>query len=87
VMLVKNGTVLPHIELAQTTMDMDWSKLNLVVYSTSGNMAEGKVCLPENNELHTVSLTKNSNGKFELDQDPLNGKVKWNIVNFQNYKP
>jgi alpha-D-xyloside xylohydrolase len=32
-MLVRDGTVLPHIALAQSTLQMDWSQLDLVVFA------------------------------------------------------
>ena len=32
IMLVRDGSVLPHLKLAQSTVEMDWSKMNLKVY-------------------------------------------------------
>lgn len=77
VVLVKDGTVLPHIELAQSTKDMDWRKLELKVYSTTGE-AEGKIYLPDGKELKTVKAVKQGNS-YTLENDPYNGKVKWTI--------
>lgn len=85
VMLVKSGTVLPHINLAQMTMNMDWSNLKLVVFASGEKKVEGKVFLPGNNELHKVTLTKNSSGRYVLDNDPLNGKVNWQIISSDDY--
>jgi alpha-D-xyloside xylohydrolase len=34
VILVRDGAVLPHIDVAQSTMQMDFSKIELVVYAT-----------------------------------------------------
>ena len=83
-MLVRDGTVIPHIELAQSTMQMDWSKLELVVYATdTKKAAQGLICLPSDNKLHSISLTK-KDGVFVLDKDPLAGKVACKI---QNYLP
>ncbi|MGS2739580.1 TIM-barrel domain-containing protein [Sinomicrobium sp. M5D2P17] len=77
VVLVKDGTVLPHIALAQSTKHMDWNKLDLKVYSTKDS-AEGKVYLPEGEELKTVKVSKQGND-YVLENDPYGGKVKWNI--------
>ena len=33
IMLVRDGSVLPHLKLAQSTSEMDWSKMSLKVYS------------------------------------------------------
>jgi len=79
VMLVRDGTVLPEIKLAQSTMQMDWSKLNLVVFAKAATAATGLVCLPSDNELHELTLDKKGGG-FQLATDPLAGKVTWKIL-------
>jgi alpha-D-xyloside xylohydrolase len=81
VVLVRDGSVIPHIALAQSTSQMDWSKLNLVVYSTGSGKASGLVCLPSDKILHNVSLVKNGNG-YKIENDPFAGKVKWNIKEY-----
>lgn len=43
IMLVRDGSVLPHLKLAQSTVEMDWSKMNLKVYSADKKQAEGLV--------------------------------------------
>jgi len=77
VVLVKNGAVIPHIKLAQSTSQMDWSKLELEVFSNKEN-AEGLICLPDAKELHKLSLEKDKD-EFILKNDPFNGKVEWKI--------
>ncbi|MBN2348654.1 MAG: alpha-xylosidase [Bacteroidales bacterium] len=81
VMLIKAGTVIPVIKLAQSTMEMDWSKLELKVFGAKSVEAEGKICLPENNKLQILSLKK-QDGKFVLKNDPFAGKVKFKISVF-----
>ncbi|WP_369407479.1 hypothetical protein [Rhodothermus marinus] len=46
IVLVRDHTVLPHIALAQSTMEMNWSRLELQVFSTDGAPARGWVALP-----------------------------------------
>jgi len=60
VMLVRDGAVIPHIKLAQSTLDMDWSTLDLVAFSTT-QKATGFVCLPSDNKLQPISLSKSGN--------------------------
>ncbi|HEX3009464.1 MAG TPA: alpha-xylosidase [Bacteroidales bacterium] len=84
VMLVRDGAVIPHIKLAQTTMEMDWSCIDLVNYST-GQKASGFVCLPTDNKLETVTLSKKGSS-FALDKDPTNGKVKYKVLSFTDQK-
>ncbi|MBK7937203.1 MAG: alpha-xylosidase [Lewinellaceae bacterium] len=79
VMLVREGTVLPHIALAQSTADMDWSKLELVVFAANSTSARGKICLPSDQKLVELSLIKKGKS-FALNQDPLGGQVKWTTV-------
>ncbi len=78
VVLVREGSVLPHIKLAQSTSQMDWSTLDLKVYSATSDQAKGLVCLPSTQKLHEVLLQKTDKG-FELVDDPLRGKVSWHI--------
>lgn len=78
IILVRDGTVLPHIALAQSTKDMDWSKIDLVVFAKDATTAKGLIYLPGDSKLHELSLTK-TEGAFKLDTDPLNGKVAWSI--------
>jgi alpha-D-xyloside xylohydrolase len=78
VMLVHEGAVLPHIKLAQSTAEMDWSTLDLVVYATDSQKAEGLVCLPSDKVLHKISLVK-KDGVFALETDPFAGKVDWKV--------
>jgi alpha-D-xyloside xylohydrolase len=78
VLLVRDGTVLPEIKLAQCTQDMDWSKLELHVFAKDKTTASGLIFLPGETQTHKLTLTQ-SGGNFKLDSDPLAGKVKWKI--------
>lgn len=84
VILVRDGAVIPHIKLAQSTVDMDWSNLELVTFS-SGQTAKGFVCLPSDNKLQPVTLTGKANA-YRLDSDPSGGKVKFRIINYTDLK-
>ncbi len=71
VMLVKEGAIIPHIKLAQSTKDMDWSELKLNVYGNGINKASGLICLPTDNILHQVTITKVGD-KWQINKDGLN---------------
>ena len=64
--------------LAQSTLNMDWSKLDLAVFADQTQTARGLVCLPSDNQLVEVSLSKQGRS-FVLEGAPLAGKVTWNI--------
>jgi len=73
VLLVRHTAVLPHIRLAQSTKDMDWSNLELVVYADNAPSASGLVCLPADNVLHEVDLTRRGK-RYVVGANPLAGK-------------
>ena len=56
IMLVRDGSVLPHLKLAQSTAEMDWSKMSLKVYRADKKQAEGLVCLPADNRIQVVKV-------------------------------
>jgi alpha-D-xyloside xylohydrolase len=79
VILVRDGAVIPQIALAQSTLDMDWSKMDLEVFASGQGEASGIICLPSDNELYRIKVNKTARG-FELEENPLlhktNVKVK-----------
>jgi alpha-D-xyloside xylohydrolase len=79
VILVRDGAVIPKIALAQSTMEMDWSKLELEVYRASSSSVSGLLCLPSDNILNTINLVESS-GKFNLISDPYNNKIQYTII-------
>jgi alpha-D-xyloside xylohydrolase len=79
VMLVRNGTAIPHADLAQSTGEIDWHSLELKVFCAGAEAAEGLVCLPEDGELHPLRL-KRANAGFALEGDALQGRVAWSVV-------
>ena len=74
VMLVRDGAVVPHIKLAQSTAQMDWSNIELVVFAANSQNAQGLVCLPADGSLRRVEAARR-NGVFALAADPLAGKA------------
>ena len=79
VVLVRDGTVLPQIKLAQSTLQMDWSQLDLVVFAKDVQTAKGLVYLPADKVLRELSLTRTGD-TFKLANDPFTGKVTWKIL-------
>ena len=84
VILVRDGAVIPHAKLAQSTKDIDWNNLQLVVYSTI-DAAKGFLYLPNDTGLHSIKLTA-TNGKFSMLNDPYSGKVNWTIQSYKDRK-
>jgi len=78
IILVRDGTVIPRIALAQCTQQMDWSKIELAVFAQDVASAKGLVFMPGDAKSHEISLTR-SGANFKLGSDPLAGKVAWTI--------
>ncbi|WP_229793636.1 glycoside hydrolase family 31 protein [Salinimicrobium marinum] len=75
IVLVKDGTVIPHIKLAQSTQAMDWTNLDLRVFAAEGtNSASGEIFLPEGDAVQTITVSKRVNN-FEVTENPLSGKT------------
>jgi alpha-D-xyloside xylohydrolase len=77
-MLVREGAAIPHIALAQSTVFLDWSKLEIVVFAANVTKAHGIVALPADGALHDINLDRRGAG-FALTADPLAGKVSWTV--------
>jgi alpha-D-xyloside xylohydrolase len=77
VMMVRDGAVLPHLKVAQSTKDLDWTNIELIPYSANSTSLRGKICLPSDNVLHTLTLSKKGS-KFVLDKNPL-ANVKFTV--------
>ena len=77
---MRDGTVIPRIALAQSTLLMDWTKVDLVVFAKETGTATGLIYLPGDSAAHELTLQKSSGADFKLAEDPLAGKVTWNIT-------
>ncbi|MCG3156648.1 MAG: hypothetical protein DKINENOH_03272 [bacterium] len=78
VVLVKEGAVIPHLKLAQSTAQMDWSQIELVVYANDALTAQGLVCLPADQVLRKITLTS-KNGAFSFAGNSLPTTVTWKV--------
>lgn len=83
ILLVREGAVIPHIKLAQSTAQMDWSNIELVVFGDKFENVNGLICLPADKVLQQVKLIK-KNGVYTLENDPYNGMVRFIITAQQN---
>jgi len=77
VVLVRAGAAIPQAGLAQSTAQIDWSKLELAVFGEEGT-ARGLVCLPSDNVLHEVRVIGRG-GRLSVASDPFGGRVTWTV--------
>ena len=71
--LVRDESIIPHIGLAQSTKYMDWSKLKLKVYSTTGT-AEGILFTPESDKVEQLRVQEK-----KLAKNPYGRKVRFTV--------
>lgn len=71
--LIKDGSIIPHIELAQSTKYMDWSKLKLKIYSTTGT-AEGILFTPDSDKIESLRVQEK-----KLSKNPYGRKVSFTV--------
>lgn len=76
IMLIKDGSVIPHIKLAQSTKFMDWSEISLKVYIADTAEAKGIIFLPGQETIQQLKVVKGVDG-FSLADVPFEGKVKF----------
>jgi alpha-D-xyloside xylohydrolase len=76
--LVKDGTVLPHVQLAQSTDEIDWTEVELVVFNTEASEAHGLICFPGDDVLRTLEVDCGSD-TLSLVGNELEGGVSWTI--------
>ncbi len=73
VAMIRAGSVIPNIKLAQSTAFMDWSKIDLKVFADEDGNADGLMVVPDG-ELHRLQV---SNGS--LKGNPYGKEVKFTI--------
>lgn len=78
ILLAKDNSMIPHIKVAQSTSEMDWSDVELRVFSTDNSQASGLFSVPDAGA-QTLSLDL-SQATPLLKSDPFQGKVKWRIT-------
>jgi alpha-D-xyloside xylohydrolase len=79
IVLVKDGTVIPHIKLAQSTRYLDWTNIQLKVYSTTG-VAGGLLYTPGADKLETLKV-RLQNNRYMLAENPFGDEVVFSIEN------
>ncbi|MCV9385112.1 glycoside hydrolase family 31 protein [Reichenbachiella ulvae] len=75
VVLVREGAVIPHIGLAQSTQDMNWEEITLKCY---GDQAKGRLFIPGEDSWKTIEVV-NENGNKKLVDDPFEGKISFEL--------
>jgi alpha-D-xyloside xylohydrolase len=78
VLLARDHSVIPHVKVAQSTSQIDWSDVELRVFNTDSSPVSALFALPDGPSA-TITV-ENRQADLALRSDPLNGKVKWRIT-------
>jgi alpha-D-xyloside xylohydrolase len=81
ILLVRDHSAIPHVKVAQSTSEINWNEIELRVFSTDNAPASGLFFMPKG-KLETLQVVSNERGPVMKD-DPLRGKVKWQIRRFE----
>lgn len=81
IILIKDKSIIPHIQLAQSTEELDWSNIDLVVYSVENKEASGNFVDPKNKELITIRATY-QNSFWKMADDTGDGQPRFTIKPF-----
>jgi alpha-D-xyloside xylohydrolase len=82
ILLVRDGSLVPHIALAQSTSQMNWNEIELRVFASGDGPATGSVALPDGaapGPLYRLEAKPGSGG-YVLSADPLRGRVRWRVT-------
>jgi alpha-D-xyloside xylohydrolase len=79
IVLVKDGSVMPHVAVAQSTKDIDWDHLELRVYSTTGEPAAGYVA-PPGGSLRELAITRGADGNYLLNRGSSETNTGWRLT-------
>jgi len=78
VLLVRDGAAIPHIPPALSTEFMDWSEIDLKVFSAKEETASAQICLPGDGKLREVMLEKGEEG-YMVTENPFGSEVSFII--------
>jgi alpha-D-xyloside xylohydrolase len=79
IVLIKNGSVIPHITLAQSTEFMDWSKIELIIYCNENKNLTGLFYQPNGKMIELEIVHHEGKRTINFSED---NKIKFSIRRF-----
>jgi alpha-D-xyloside xylohydrolase len=74
VLFVRDGAVIPHVAVAQSTSAIDWKQIELRAFSTRQASTDVQVALPDG-PVRTLRVTGT-----RVESDPFAGSVQWRVT-------
>ena len=85
VLLARDGTILPHVQLAQSTSEIDWRSIDLRVFSADKKSGVRGLFASPDIAPQTIELVSERDG-YRLKKDPSKGAINWQITSSQKGK-
>ena len=82
ILLVRDGTVLPHVQPAQSTSEIDWRSIDLRVFSADKRSEVHGLFASPDFVPQTIELVADRDG-YKLKNDPSKGAINWRISSGQ----
>jgi alpha-D-xyloside xylohydrolase len=79
IVLIKNGSVIPHITLAQSTEFMDWSKIELIIYCNENKNLTGLFYQPNGKMIELEIVHHEGKRTINFSED---NKIKFSVRRF-----
>ncbi|WP_422107824.1 TIM-barrel domain-containing protein [Winogradskyella sp.] len=67
--LIKSGSCIPHVGLAQSTKSIDWNQINLKIYHKDETHISTQIYLPNTKRAITLQLHKSKNNEWVIDKN------------------
>ncbi len=75
VVLVRAGSVIPHVPVAQSTAFIDWKQIEFVVYPSREGTASGQVFVPGDDKITAITASIGKDGLCEIEPKPATTRV------------
>jgi alpha-D-xyloside xylohydrolase len=81
IILIRYGSLIPHIELAQSTVFMDWNNIELVVFANKNETAKGYFYFHNSQEIVGLQA-QYLNNEWKITNDLSNEQKIFSISEF-----
>ena len=78
IMLVREGAIIPHVKLAQSTDAIDWKTIELVTYGNQPERSMAQIYLPSDQQWHTVSIERKGE-RMAIKRNSPADDIRWTV--------
>jgi alpha-D-xyloside xylohydrolase len=85
-LFIKNGAIIPHISMAQSTAFMDWNTVELIVFAAEREQAHGRLVLADTDTLYDLTARKEKD-RWIVEHASGSSNRSFSIKDFRNHEP